>query len=105
MAPVHLISQYTPQAKLIIMMRNPVDRLYSMYQHQAYRASFGLVDKSFHTAGTEEFHALVLQQITVFEECVRKSSVRFCARDKYYYSSEEKKLDSYECWCLRDLLG
>jgi N-acetylgalactosamine 4-sulfate 6-O-sulfotransferase len=89
--PVHLIAQYTPQAKIIIMMRNPVDRLFSMYQHQTHRARLGDFDKKYHTLNgeAEQFHALVWEQLRIFRKCLSKSSVHFCACNNDNFMSEE----------------
>ncbi|XP_028846005.1 carbohydrate sulfotransferase 15-like isoform X1 [Denticeps clupeoides] len=56
-----------PHAKFIVMLRDPVERLYSDYLY------FGLANKS-----AEDFHQRVSESLQLFESCVSASSMRSC---------------------------
>lgn len=57
-----------PNAKIIIMLRDPVERLYSDYLY------FRMDNKS-----VEDFHQKVIQSVQLFQSCLSEKSLRFCA--------------------------
>ncbi|KPP65118.1 hypothetical protein Z043_116486 [Scleropages formosus] len=56
-----------PDAKFIVMLRDPVERLYSDYLY------FGIANKS-----AEDFHERVSESLQLFEGCLSESSMRSC---------------------------
>ncbi|XP_049592810.1 carbohydrate sulfotransferase 15 isoform X1 [Syngnathus scovelli] len=56
-----------PDAKIIIMLRNPVERLYSDYLY------FKTANKS-----AEDFHQKVVESVQLFQSCLSASSLRSC---------------------------
>ncbi|XP_042358330.1 carbohydrate sulfotransferase 15-like [Plectropomus leopardus] len=59
-----------PGAKIIIMLRDPVERLYSDYLY------FKMANKS-----AEDFHQKVVDSVQLFHSCLNQRSLRFCAYD------------------------
>ncbi|KAE8590172.1 hypothetical protein XENTR_v10017967 [Xenopus tropicalis] len=70
--PPHLtqdfIHAFQPNAKFIVMLRDPVERLYSDYLY------FAIANKS-----VEEFHDKVNESLQMFESCLQMSTLRSCA--------------------------
>lgn len=56
-----------PDARFIVMLRDPVERLYSDYLY------FGISNKS-----VEDFHDKVSEAVQVFHSCLSESSVHSC---------------------------
>ncbi|KAI3363305.1 hypothetical protein L3Q82_011935 [Scortum barcoo] len=56
-----------PDAKIIIMLRDPVERLYSDYLY------FKVANKS-----AEDFHQKVIESIQLFQSCLSERSLRSC---------------------------
>ncbi|XP_023686691.1 carbohydrate sulfotransferase 15 [Paramormyrops kingsleyae] len=56
-----------PDARLIVMLRDPVERLYSDYLY------FGIANKS-----VEDFHEKVSESLQLFEACLMEFSMRSC---------------------------
>ncbi|XP_053381732.1 carbohydrate sulfotransferase 15-like [Mercenaria mercenaria] len=67
--PVYTNADYVhhlnPNAKIIAMLRNPVDRIYSEYMF-------------FMHGSPEEFHDLVKKNILYTRECLKYNSLRYC---------------------------
>ncbi|XP_076446973.1 carbohydrate sulfotransferase 15-like [Babylonia areolata] len=64
------IRHLTPNAKIIVILRNPSSRLYSDY----------LYGRKMHLNKSQEnFHMLVNKNIAVFNACVKERSLRNCA--------------------------
>lgn len=59
-----------PGAKIIIMLRDPVERLYSDYLY------FKMANKS-----AEDFHQKVVDSVQLFQSCLSERSLRSCAYD------------------------
>lgn len=57
----------TPDARFIVMLRDPVERLYSDYLY------FGIANKS-----AEDFHEKVSESLQLFEGCLAEFSMRSC---------------------------
>ncbi|XP_035519279.1 carbohydrate sulfotransferase 15-like [Morone saxatilis] len=57
-----------PGAKIIIMLRDPVERLYSDYLY------FKMANKS-----AEDFHQKVVESVQLFQSCLSERSLRSCA--------------------------
>ncbi|XP_068161264.1 carbohydrate sulfotransferase 15-like isoform X2 [Antennarius striatus] len=62
-----LIHALQPDARLIVMLRDPVERLYSDYLY------FGIVNKS-----AEDFHDKVSESLQLFEGCLTEFTMRSC---------------------------
>ncbi|KAM6956540.1 carbohydrate sulfotransferase 15-like [Aplochiton taeniatus] len=56
-----------PNAKIIIMLRDPAERLYSDYLY------FKMANKS-----VEDFHQRVLESVLLFQSCLKENSLRSC---------------------------
>ncbi|CAL8255072.1 unnamed protein product [Lota lota] len=56
-----------PNAKIIIMLRDPVERLYSDYLY------FKVANKSM-----EDFHQKVIDSVQLFQACLLNSTLRYC---------------------------
>lgn len=56
-----------PDARFIVMLRDPVERLYSDYLY------FGMANKS-----VEDFHERVSESLQLFEVCMAERSIRSC---------------------------
>ncbi|XP_007257618.3 carbohydrate sulfotransferase 15 [Astyanax mexicanus] len=71
MEPPFLVQDFIhavqPQAKFIVMLRDPVERLYSDYLY------FGLANKT-----VEDFHERVSESLQLFEVCLAERSMRSC---------------------------
>ncbi|KAL6102007.1 chst15 [Pungitius sinensis] len=63
-----VIHTVQPGAKIIIMLRDPVERLYSDYLY------FKMANKS-----TEDFHQKVVESLQLFQSCLSERSLRSCA--------------------------
>ncbi|KAG8551419.1 hypothetical protein GDO81_004102 [Engystomops pustulosus] len=62
------IHAFQPDAKFIVMLRDPVERLYSDYLY------FAIANKS-----AEDFNDKVNESLQMFESCLQASSLRSCA--------------------------
>ncbi|XP_035685752.1 carbohydrate sulfotransferase 15-like [Branchiostoma floridae] len=65
-----LIRAVQPNAKFILTLRNPTERLYSDYVFWKYLH----VNRS-----NTDFHERVIRTLRIFRQCLRKNSVRSCA--------------------------
>ncbi|XP_076446975.1 carbohydrate sulfotransferase 15-like [Babylonia areolata] len=63
------IRHLTPNAKIIVMLRNPTNRLYSDYLYINERAN----------KSQEDFHMVVNKNIATFNTCVKERNLRSCA--------------------------
>ncbi|KAG8135515.1 hypothetical protein E2320_008537, partial [Naja naja] len=63
------IHAFQPNAKLIVMLRDPVERLYSDYLY------FASANKS-----VEDFHEKVAESLQLFENCVTDFSLSLCVQ-------------------------
>ncbi|XP_056627647.1 carbohydrate sulfotransferase 15-like isoform X2 [Triplophysa dalaica] len=65
-----------PDARLIVILRDPVERLYSDYLY------FGVSDKS-----SDDFHVKVSESVMMFNGCVQHSSLRSCVYNRTLYNA------------------
>ncbi|RUS81308.1 hypothetical protein EGW08_010915 [Elysia chlorotica] len=79
MEPVYtnadVIHRLNPQAQIIFILRDPVDRLYSQYQRMFIKGSH-TVDME---GSRENFHALVISAVTAYKRCFCLRTLRSCA--------------------------
>ena len=77
-----VINRVLPNAKFIVMMRNPATRLYSDFFF-FYQPKYGIFGKQWLSAirkgGAELFHRQVAKDIDVFNECINTISVFECS--------------------------
>ncbi|XP_064641990.1 carbohydrate sulfotransferase 15-like [Lineus longissimus] len=66
-----LIRLYTPQSKFIIIMRDPVDAMYSHYQYWPRGRA----------RSPANFHHRVVQVLSMYTDCFKRYSIRACAYD------------------------
>ncbi|XP_053306106.1 carbohydrate sulfotransferase 15 [Spea bombifrons] len=62
------IHAFQPNTKFIVMLRDPIERLYSDYLY------FAIANKS-----VEDFHDKVNESLQIFESCLHNSTLRACA--------------------------
>ncbi|XP_052773663.1 carbohydrate sulfotransferase 15-like isoform X2 [Mya arenaria] len=67
-ANADLIHHLNPGAKIILMLRNPIDRSWSAYQY------FGLTSQK----SQEDFHRLTVRSISDFQQCLSQNELRHC---------------------------
>ncbi|KAK3592495.1 hypothetical protein CHS0354_026616 [Potamilus streckersoni] len=67
-----LIRHINPDVKLILMLRDPIERLYSHYLHGNYGTS------------ARTFHFDVMQSIQAMKSCASKQSVRACVYNETF---------------------
>ncbi|KAI4812355.1 hypothetical protein KUCAC02_023753 [Chaenocephalus aceratus] len=71
-----------PGAKIIIILRDPVERLYSGYLY------FKMANKS-----AEDFHQKVVKSVYLFQSCLSEGSLRSCVYDTSLYNSMPLRLN------------
>ncbi|XP_071114331.1 carbohydrate sulfotransferase 15-like [Haliotis cracherodii] len=80
-----IIHHLNPNTKIIIILRNPTDRLYSYYFHveriRQERAYKG------------EFHQLVMREVAEYQDCLKTNTPRRCAYNYTSSSVPTKKID------------
>ncbi|XP_046360505.2 carbohydrate sulfotransferase 15-like [Haliotis rufescens] len=69
----HYLYHLYPSTKIIIMIRNPTDRMISAYNYMTLE---------YPHVTAESFHKEVVNEIRAFEECLSISSVRTCLYEK-----------------------
>ncbi|KAK5607306.1 hypothetical protein CRENBAI_000990 [Crenichthys baileyi] len=70
-----------PGAKIIIMLRDPVERLYSDYLY------FTLANKS-----AEDFHQKVVESVQLFQRCLSERSLRSCVYNTSLFNTMTVRL-------------
>ncbi|XP_067652437.1 carbohydrate sulfotransferase 15-like [Haliotis asinina] len=68
----HYLYHHNPSAKIIILIRNPTDRMIS---------AFNYMTKEYPVVTAESFHEEVVKEIRTLEKCFSVSSVRTCTYD------------------------
>lgn len=81
-----LLHQVTPMAKFVLMVRDPVDRLYSDYIYFSYRTSHGKDPaKKRYTYDAKGFHLAVEQSIVEMNRCLKEHEAVICAWEQRRY--------------------
>ncbi|XP_073338751.1 carbohydrate sulfotransferase 15-like [Pagrus major] len=70
-----------PDAKIIIMLRDPVERLYSDYLY------FKMANKS-----AEDFHQKVVESVQLFQSCLSEKSLHSCVYNTSLYNAMPVRL-------------
>uniref|UniRef100_K1QN29 Carbohydrate sulfotransferase 15 n=1 Tax=Magallana gigas TaxID=29159 RepID=K1QN29_MAGGI len=78
----HLVKHVQPNVKLILMLRQPAERLYSHYYHGKYGNT------------TEQFHQDVVKEINSLKNCTEKYSYRECLYGQNMTQSPHKEMES-----------
>ncbi|XP_070192345.1 uncharacterized protein [Littorina saxatilis] len=79
--PASFMYHMFPQAKIIIILRDPIERLYSRFL-----ASVPFVEEYInHTASL--FHTFTVQAVQNYRDCFSKTSIRHCAYNASLYSN------------------
>lgn len=68
----HYIRHIQPDVKLIVILRNPTDRLFSDYLY---------FNRKLKTKSSEDFHQRVVHAMQLMKECLKNRSMRSCAYD------------------------
>ncbi|KAK7483704.1 hypothetical protein BaRGS_00025025, partial [Batillaria attramentaria] len=66
-----------PEAKVILIVRHPVNRLYSRYLYD-----YGLKPTTRSEMGPQQFHSRVVDGLNKYTNCIRKWSLRHCVYNK-----------------------
>lgn len=74
------LHHFLPKAKILILFRDPTDRLYSDYYHQ-----FGKVRRAF-SASPKHFHELIVMGLQLYKECLQTRTLRSCVYDESIYN-------------------
>lgn len=89
-----VLPQVLPDSKFIVVMRNPVDMLYSAYWFSCSDLNIEL-SRDQQKRMPDEFHKKVLIKIQIFESCLRSAPIDKCMMDVF------KKLDDSFKYCGR----
>ena len=81
-----VLSRVLPNAKFIVLMRNPVTRLYSHYLYSCTR-SYGVLPKRMRQYAAANFHREVVADVEHFRECLKKRSLYECVNDNRFRSN------------------
>ncbi|KAL8611656.1 hypothetical protein ACOMHN_065134 [Nucella lapillus] len=79
--PANFIRHIFPDARIVIILRDPVERLYSRFL-----ANVPYVQE-FENATASLFHTFTVQAIQTYRECFAKTSVRHCAYNASLFSN------------------
>ncbi|XP_064628853.1 carbohydrate sulfotransferase 15-like [Lineus longissimus] len=86
----HLIKQYTPKAKFVLMLRNPTDRIFS---HHVYFGTKGYKRDFAFRRSPRKLHYLALRMINLYKQCFSEKPMRQCMYDPVLYREcEESKV-------------
>ena len=91
------ISHVLPQAKFIVMMREPSDRLYSYYLWSCsykYGNDTTLWPSQVRNDPAGNFHREVVEGVSEFNECLVSSSLYECT-NRYTFTNSTKHYDSF----------
>lgn len=86
-----LISDLLPHAKFIVLMRDPVERLYSDFNYLCEemwrKKGIKAPPKKFQTNRVQIFHERTLEQLEAMKHCLMESSLELCTYDSISDSS------------------
>lgn len=79
----HCIHHLTPNVKLIVILRNPIDRLFSDFlfvreKHKAFKPSQRVRSR-------ENFHVQVVNATNNLKKCIHKNSLKYCLFNKIFH--------------------
>lgn len=84
-----LVHRVQPDAKFILMVRDPADRLFSDFIYFAYRTRFDrTADKALYSYDAEGFHHAVVQSLEIMRQCLSQHSSLVCATAQRQYRSK-----------------
>ncbi|XP_064637907.1 carbohydrate sulfotransferase 15-like [Lineus longissimus] len=86
----HLIREYSPRAKFIVMLRDPIERLYSHYLDKGF-ISANLVSRRA-MRSLLGFHSQVVQKTALFYDCLKRKPIRTCAHDPFIFRENNEFL-------------
>ena len=72
-----IISRVLPDAKFIVLMRNPTNRLYSMFLYSCSSNWGRDIDKwpeAVHNSPAETFHKQIIEDLDYFNDCLQKNN-------------------------------
>ena len=81
-----VLSRVLPNAKFLVLMRNPVTRLYSHYLYSCTQR-YGVLPKQMQQHAATNFHRKVVADVEHFRECLKKSSLYECVNDNRFRSN------------------
>ena len=94
-----ILSEVLPDSKYVVIMRNPVDRLYSAFWfscHSDRNATLFLQNLSH--PGPDIFHERIKSKVKHFVECIKTYPVAVCMSDiRNSYHSQSDSLSTFNC--------
>ena len=72
------LKNFTPNAKFIVLMRNPVDQIYSDYWNYTLRCNSMIKGKAKKKVLRKAFLPLVSKEIEYLEDCVKRKTIGEC---------------------------
>ena len=94
-----ILSEVLPASKYVVIMRNPVERLYSSFWfscHSDRNATLFLQNLSH--LGPDIFHERIKSKVKHFVECIRTYPVAVCMSDiRHSYHSQSDSLSTFNC--------
>ena len=95
-----VLPQVLPNSKYIVIMRNPVDMLYSAFWFSCSDHNIDLSRRA-QAAMSDLFHRKVLKEIDIFEVCVHNAPIDKCVHDIF----EKVEVSSKYCGRIRLEMG
>ncbi|KAL5264865.1 hypothetical protein ACHWQZ_G005818 [Mnemiopsis leidyi] len=93
-----LIHSVTPDAKILAILRNPIDRLYSEYLYVWH-----MVKMRDEIRNPKTFHLDVMRETRKFDRCLEKQSLRYCCYSSDHSMRLRVALGVYVCY-IKDFL-
>ncbi|GFS09933.1 carbohydrate sulfotransferase 15 [Elysia marginata] len=99
----HSIHSLTPDAKFVVFMREPADRLFSRFQHMNY-VSPGIFRKYWGDPTPETFHKAAMRAIQLYSACMKSFSARQCIYNETLFGQAMMNDIGFYSVCLEDYL-
>ena len=94
-----ILSEVLPDSKYVVIMRNPVDRLYSQFWFSCHSdRSATLFLQNLSHPGPDIFHERIAPKVKRFVECSRTYPLAVCMTEiRYSYPSQSDSLSTFKC--------
>ena len=102
----NVIHSVIPRAKYIVLMREPVSRLFSDFaylcQHMWVNGKGRWLNNPYFVRnGSKLFHQTVLEELQIFEQCMRRKSLEACTRNALFGAREMCNPEGIACGRVR----
>ena len=88
-----MISKVLPQSKFIVVMRNPVHRVWSNYwydcRYHIDKPENSAMKENYIKYGAQIFHRLAVKSVRIFNDCIASGSSSFACADKTLQYKED----------------